>query len=61
MSYLIQAGHCEFELKTEICECCGMQFQTNFNRKRCSEKCTKTMKNKRHSENRRYNKIVNNN
>jgi len=39
--------------KTITCQCCGKDYETNINRLRCSEKCSKIMKFRRQKENKK--------
>jgi hypothetical protein len=54
MSYLINEYKGNSDLKKSDCDCCGTEYTTNINRKRCSEKCSKIMKHKRHKVNRLF-------
>lgn len=49
--YLIDVKIGTDNLQINICECCGKEFETNLNRIRCSKKCARKMKNKRHKHN----------
>lgn len=51
MDYLINKYKGNIDLKKSICECCGNEYETNINRTRCSMKCAKIMKHRRHKSN----------
>jgi len=51
MKYLINKYKGNIDFKKSKCECCGVEYETNINRTRCSKKCAKTMKIKRYKDN----------
>jgi len=54
MDYLINEYKGNLGLIKSNCECCGVEYTTNINRSRCSEKCAKIMKHKRNKSNKLF-------
>ena len=50
-NYLINSYKGNIDLKKSNCECCGIEYETNINRTRCSKKCSSIMKNRRYKSN----------
>ena len=51
MDYLINKYKGNIDLKKATCKCCGVDYETNINRTRCSKKCADTMKKRRYKDN----------
>jgi hypothetical protein len=51
MNYIINKYKGNIDLKKSKCECCGIEYETNINRTRCSKKCADTMKKRRYKSN----------